>query len=178
MKYSVTPVMIFSSALLIFILPLARAQDVTLFLGGSVPGSISVDNVDTDLANGHIWGVRLSTGFIPFLGLEHTLGLSSDYLFPKNTSDIEDAKGVVYNSNAIATIPLGRFSPYGTIGIGFIRQYGSEKLPVGTKFAVNYGGGLKSPKLLGPFGLRFDARGYSVKNLNIFEISAGLLISW
>jgi hypothetical protein len=178
MKYSILRGACLSILILLFWLPAAGAQDVTLFLGGAVPGSFSAGNITTKLDNGHIWGFRLSTSIVPLFGLEHTVAFSSDFLFPKNAADIKDANGFVYNSNAILNLPLGKLSPYGTAGIGLIRQYGSQELPVGTKFAVNYGGGLKARRRLGPLGLRFDARGYSVKGLNIFEFSAGLLISW
>jgi len=178
MKYAAVRVVLLTLAVLLFWIPRARAQDITIFIGGAVPGSISVGNITTKLDNGHIWGFRLSTSIVPLLGIEHTVAFSSDFLFPKNASDIKDAKGFVYNSNVILNIALGKLAPYGTIGIGLIRQYGSPELPVGTKFAVNYGGGLKARKLLGPLGFRFDARGYSVKGLNVFEFSAGLLISW
>lgn len=178
MKTCAVRVVILTFSFLLLWLPQARGQDVTVFIGGAVPGSLSVGNITTKLDNGHIWGFRMSTSIVPFLGLEHTIAFSSDFLFPKNATEVKNAKGFVYNTNAILNIPFGKLTPYGTIGIGLIRQYGSAELPVGTKFAVNYGGGLKARKLAGPLGLRFDARGYSVDGLNIFEFSAGLLISW
>jgi hypothetical protein len=160
-------------------MPLASpAQDFTVFLGGAVPGAMSINNVQTNLDNGHVWGFRLSNRLAATVGLEHTLAFSSDFLFPSDVSEIKDAKGLVFNSNLIVNIPLGKAIPYGTTGIGFIRQYGSENLPVGWEFAVNYGGGLKAARLFGPLGLRFDARGYSTGDLNIFEFSAGLLVSF
>lgn len=117
------------------------------------------------------------------LGLEHTLAFSSDYLFPSNISAITNAKGFVYNSNLIINVPSHRMVPFVTAGLGLIHQYGSPNLPVGTKFAFNYGGGLKFPKLLGPLGLRFDARGYTAtgifsQHLNIFEVTGGVLINF
>jgi hypothetical protein len=60
-------------------------------------------------------------------------------------------------------------------------------LPIGTKLALNYGGGIKLQRLLGPMGLRFDVRGYRAMNiifissknsLNIFEASAGLIFTF
>jgi hypothetical protein len=130
-----------------------------------------------------IFGVRLNNDIVPLFGLEHTLAFSSDFLFPRGISSITDAKGFVINSNLIITIPIGKSAPYLTAGIGLIRQHGSADLPVGTKFACNYGGGIKFPRLVGPLGLRFDARGYRATGilsggLNIFEASAGLLLSF
>ena len=41
------------------------------------------------------------------------------------------------------------------------QHWGSNNLPIGTKFAINYGGGVKLRKLAGPLGFRIDARGYT-----------------
>jgi hypothetical protein len=55
-------------------------------------------------------------------------------------------------------------------------------MPVGTRFAFNYGGGLKFPRLIGPLGLRFDMRGYRAgivsNKMNILEVTGGALISF
>jgi hypothetical protein len=82
----------------------------------------------------------------------------------------------------IIDIPVHRVVPYLTAGVGLIHQYGDSDLPVGTKFALNYGGGLKLPRLAGPLGLRFDLRGYRAGafsgSLNLFEVSGGILVSF
>ena len=131
-----------------------------------------------------IFGVRVEKDFVPLFGMEHTLAFSSDYLFPKNFSDVTSAKGFVYNGNLIVDIPVPgkNFVPYITAGAGLIHQYGNGTLPVGTKFAFNYGGGFKFPHLFGPMGLRLDMRGYNsskvfYKKMNMFEISGGVLLS-
>jgi hypothetical protein len=161
-------------------LPL-QAADLTFFVGGAKPGSINYHDVKTSLDASPIFGFRLGTKVVPFFGLEHTLAFSSDYLFPHNVPAIKDAKGFVYNSNLIFNIPVGNVVPYFTVGAGLIHQYGDNDMPVGTKFAFNYGGGLKFPHLAGPLGLRFDMRGYRAgvisNKLNILEISGGVLIS-
>jgi hypothetical protein len=63
-----------------------------------------------------------------------------------------------------------------------MHQYGDSNLPVGTKFALNYGGGLKFPRIAGPLGLRFDVRGYSAglitDKLSILEVSGGIMLSF
>ncbi len=159
----------------------SAAADITFFIGGVNPGSISVDNVRTSLDGSPIFGFRLGTNFVPSFGLEHTLAFSSDYLFPQNIPAIREAKGFVYNSNLILSMPAGKFIPYLTAGIGVVHQYGDLDMPVGTQFAFNYGGGLKLPRLAGPLGLRFDMRGYRVgafsNKLNLFEVSGGILLS-
>ncbi len=159
------------------------AADLTFFVGGVKPGKLSVEGVKTALDSSPVFGFRLATSFVPMLGMEHTLAFSSDYLFPEGIASITEAKGIVFNSNLIVNIPAGRAVPYVTAGIGLIHQYGSPDLPVGTKFAVNYGGGLKLPRLWGPIGLRFDARGYTAtsvfsSSLSMLEVSAGALISF
>jgi hypothetical protein len=159
------------------------AADLTLFLGGVKPGELSVDGLRTPLDSSLVYGFRVATNFVPLFGMEHTLSFSSDYLFPSSRDDVTDAKGFVYSANLILSIPVGRVTPYVTGGVGLIRQYGSPDLPVGTKFAFNYGGGLKFPRLAGPLGFRLDARGYTATNvfsssLNLLEVSGGLLLSF
>jgi hypothetical protein len=161
-----------------------QAADFTFYVGGVVPGTVTYQSLKTSLDNSPIYGFRLATNFIPYFGLEHTLGFSSDYLFPRSVTDIKDAHGIVYNSNIILNFPVKIKStiPYVTAGAGLIHQYGDADMPVGTKFAFNYGGGLKFPNLAGPLGLRFDMRGYRTAaifsdSLNMFEITGGVLLS-
>ncbi len=161
----------------------AQAADLTAFVGGVKPGTLSLSGIRRPLDSGPVFGLRLASDFVPMLGHEHTLAFSSDYLFPSGARDITSAKGFVYNSNLIVNVPAGRTVPYVTAGLGLIHQYGSANLPVGTRFAVNYGGGLKFPKLFGPLGLRFDARGYTAtgisgSKLNLLELTVGLLLSF
>ncbi len=159
-----------------------HATDLTFFVGGVKPGSISYNNVRTSLDSSPVWGFRFASNFVPYFGMEHTLAFSSDYLFPSGISSIKNAKGFVYNSNLIFNLPVGNVVPYITAGAGLLHQYGDESMPVGTKFAFNYGGGLKFPHLLGPLGARLDLRGYRAgafsNTLNIFEASGGVLLSF
>ncbi len=161
----------------------SQAADLTAYVGGVKPGSLTIDNVKTSLDSSPIFGFRFSYNFVPMFGMEHTVAFSSDYLFPHNISSITEAKGFVYNANLIISVPAGSIVPYVTAGLGLIHQYGSPDLPVGTRFAVNYGGGLKFPRLLGPLGLRFDVRGYTATglssgNLSMLEVTGGALISF
>ncbi len=159
----------------------SQGADLTFFIGGVHPGSISVDDVKQSLDSSVVYGLRINSGWTPVLGLEHTLAFSPDYLFPSDPGDIQDARGFIYNSNLIFNFPAGKVVPYLTAGVGLIHQYGDRDLPVGTEFAFNYGGGLKVPRLKGPLGLRFDVRGYSVgafsNKLNLLEVSGGVLLS-
>ena len=161
-----------------------QAADLTIFVGGVKPGSIDYNSLKTPLDSSPVYGARFAGNIVPQLGIEHTLAFSADFLFPSSIADIKEAKGIVYNSNLIITIPLKRFSavPYLTAGIGFMHQYGDADMPIGTSFAFNYGGGLKFPHMAGPLGLRFDVRGYRVglisNQLNMVEFSGGLLFSF
>ena len=161
----------------------APAQDLTVFAGGQFPGSMTVQNVVTSLDRGPVYGVRVSTPFALNVKMEQTLAFSNKFLFPHSLSGITKANGLLFSSNLLVNIPVGKMVPYVTAGVGFIRQSGSANLPVGTKFTFNYGGGLKLPKLIGPIGLRFDARGYTATavlshSLSLFEISGGVLFSF
>jgi hypothetical protein len=159
----------------------AQSADLTFYVGGVKPGSVTFRDVKRSLDGSPIFGFRLGTNFVPLFGMEHTLAFSSDYLFPKSPGAITDAKGLVYNSNLLLSLPVKKVVPYITVGAGIIHQYGSSDLPVGTKFAINYGGGLKYPHLAGPLGLRFDLRGYSAgiisNNINLLEVSGGIILS-
>jgi hypothetical protein len=158
-----------------------QAADLTFYVGGVKPGSITYQNVETSLDSSPVFGVRVGSNFVPLFGMEHTFAFSSDYLFPRNIDAIKEAKGFVYNSNLIFNLPVGMAVPYLTAGAGLLHQYGDREMPVGTKFAFNYGGGVKFPHLAGPVGFRFDLRGYRAgvfsDKLNLFEISAGILLS-
>jgi hypothetical protein len=161
----------------------ALAQDLTVFAGGQFPGSMTVQNVVTSLDKGPVYGVRFSTPFALNVKMEQTLAFSNDFLFPHNLSGITKANGLLFSSNLLVNIPVGKMVPYVTAGVGFMRQSGSSNLPIGTKFTFNYGGGLKLPKLIGPIGLRFDARGYTAPgvlshSVSLLEISGGVLFSF
>jgi len=94
----------------------------------------------------------------------------------------------------ILNAPIGHLVPYVTAGIGLVHSgeilglFQGSATPLfqekfGTRFAVNYGGGLKFSRLAGPLGLRIDVRGYTLPDvfsnrLNLFEVSGGLMISF
>jgi hypothetical protein len=168
-------------ALLVLFTACSYGADLSFYVGGVNPGSINYNDVKTSLDSSPIFGFRLATNFVPLFGMEHTVAFSSDYLFPKSISAVKDANGFVYNSNLIFNIPAKFVTPYITAGAGLVHQYGDPNLPVGTKFAFNYGGGVKIPRIAGPLGLRFDMRGYSsglLSNmLNMLEVSGGILLS-
>ena len=161
----------------------ACASDISVFVGVEMPASIKIDDVKTALDNSPLFGLRFGNNFIRYFGMEHTLAFSSDYLFPSGAPEVNAAKGFLYSSNLKINFPdiAEKMVPFLTAGVGIIHQYGDRDLPVGTKFAFNYGGGVKFPKLAGPLGARVDFRGYNAglltKKINIAELSFGLMIS-
>ena len=171
------------SLFLVLAVAKANAADFTLFVGGVNPGSISLSGISKSLDSSAVIGGRFSHGLLPFVGMEHTVAFSPDYLFPAQPTVVKETKGFVYSADLIVNIPAGKIVPYVTAGAGFIHQYGSPEVPVGTKFAFNYGGGVKVPKILGPMGLRFDVRGYTAMgvfstSVNILEVSGGVLFGF
>jgi len=172
-------------AILVLLLlpPAARSQEITAYAGALLPGTVKVDQIPTMLDDSPVFGLRFDTGFAAVLRLEHTIAFSHDLLYPSARTDGTSARGLLLNSNLLVNIPVGRIVPYATVGLGLLSQWGADNLPIGTKFAVNYGGGLKLRKLAGPLGFRFDARGYTAvkvfsRSFNMFEISGGLLFTF
>jgi hypothetical protein len=142
---------------------LAKDLDITAFAGvqrqgkltfESAPGT-SVNLIRTiNSTNFGVFGTRISHGHI--FGGEHTLAFSPNFI------DV-GTKAFIYNSNVILQAPLPVIRPYGTAGLGLMHISGENNALVlsGTKFALNYGGGVKFLPA-GPVGLRVDVRGYSV----------------
>jgi hypothetical protein len=166
----------------------------TIFGGYSNPGELNIKNLRSALEGTGIVGIRFETDFARVFGLEHTLGIMPDFAAPSVFESIENSSGLVYNSNLVLNLPMGRFVPYATVGLGlvhsgriFLYEPGIGGPAVmqdfGTRFAVNYGGGVKFERLAGPMGVRFDVRGYSLpdtfqETLNMFEASGGLTFSF
>ena len=158
------------------------AADFGLFLGAVVPGSVEAGNGETGLDNSPGYGFRFRSDFVPGFGMEHTLAFSSDYLYPSGGPSGGDTRGAAYSSNLVLDLPVRvrRAVPFLSAGVGVLGQYGDGPRPVGTRFAVNYGGGVRVPRVFGPLGLRLDLRGVragAVTNtLDMLELSAGLTV--
>ncbi|MGH9426849.1 MAG: hypothetical protein ACRD2L_11180, partial [Terriglobia bacterium] len=113
------------------------AGDITLFTGVQNPGKLTINNVVRDTKLGGVFGARFSGGQV--IGFEQTLAYSPNFL---------ESSRRAFNtqSNLHVGIPAGRVVPYATAGVGFITTFGDSLLnfgDIGTKFAVNYGGGIK-----------------------------------
>jgi hypothetical protein len=147
-------------------LPAYSDNDVTLFGAVQHQGQLTVETATSTAsstknfnpANFGTFGIRLGHGKV--FGGEHTLAYAPNFL-EANT------KAFIYNSNFLLQAPLPKLKPYGTFGLGTIFSFGENDsgqpsfAKIGTKFALNYGGGVKVFPA-GPVGLRFDIRGYMI----------------
>jgi Outer membrane protein beta-barrel domain len=162
----------------------AHAGDLSIHAGYVNPGDLTVENVTRHLDGSGIYGVRFGGTFARIFGVEETLAYSPNFLRTGDFAQSEDVKGFITSTNFVLSMPSGYVIPYATVGVGTITRFGSgDDLRFGTKFAVNYGGGVKLPRVAGPLGLRFDARGYRSEgifseSLNLFEVSAGVIFTF
>jgi hypothetical protein len=166
------------------------ARDFILYGGSQNPGELtwsSAANVPGDLLNGDFggtMGVRFSTGRM--IGFEQNISYSPRFAKP-------GVKSFQMDSNLLVQFP-GKIVPYATVGIGFVKTWSNDHpldvedvaaylFGFGTKFSVNYGGGVKVRRLLGPLGFNVDVRGYTLPDvysgkLNIIQTSFGVVITW
>jgi hypothetical protein len=168
------------TALVLFSVPaFSQGKDFTIFAGLQVPGKITLTNaastgtsgatqIITDPKNAGTFGVRFGHGKL--FGAEHTAAFSPNFMAGKS-------KAFIYNSNIRIQAPLPVVRPYATVGLGSIWTWGSGISDIGSKFAVNYGGGIKL--MAGPVGVNFGLRGYAVpkvqsQTLYITETSVGI----
>jgi hypothetical protein len=182
-------------------LPAHAQSDFTILGAIHSPGKLTLQTAtqagtttsNFNPANFGAIGVRFGHGRV--YGGEHTIIYAPNFL-EANT------KAVIYNSNILLQAPLPKAKPYGTVGLGSIFSFGTDDQgrpalgKIGTKFAINYGGGLKVLPA-GPVGVRFDIRGYLVpsvrfnmptlqnqtiktesQNLHILEVGAGVVFSF
>ena len=173
----VEPGYLFGLLFILMIPGLACAGDLTVYTGFQNPGKLTVDNVTRDTELGSVVGARISAGRV--IGFEQTFAYSPKFL---------ESSRHAFNtqSNLLVGVPIGHLSPYGTAGIGLIATGSSSFFDfrdIGTKFTINYGGGITLRNLAGPVGVRFDVRGYSVpgvfdQTLNFIEGTVGIVLSW
>ena len=171
-------------------LPLHAADfDLSVFGGVQRQGKLtlqSAPNTTVNLirtinaTNFGVFGVRFSHGRV--FGGEHTLAYAPNFI------DAE-TKAFFYNSNILIQAPLPVLRPYGTIGLGLIGTSSDGEGDIGTKFAINYGGGIKFMPA-GPVGMRVDVRGYTVpstefrvftsqsQRLDFLEVSVGVVFAF
>jgi len=141
-------------------------SDLTLFGAAQHQGKLNVQTATAtastissfDPHTFGTFGIRFGGGSV--FGHEQTFAYSPHFV---------DAgtKAVILNSDFLVQVPLPKVRPYATAGPGTIITWGTNDSGVpsfgkiGTKFALNYGGGVKVLPA-GPIGLRFDIRGYLI----------------
>lgn len=157
----------------------AFAGDLTIFGGSQDPGVVTLNSVPD--AGGTITQIvknplRAGTFGIRF-GRGNVVGHEATFAYTHHFID-SNSSAFIMNSNLILTIPLPVVKPYVTAGLGTFIVSGSGISDIGTKFAYNYGGGLKVTP--GPVGIRGDVRGYSLtgvngETMNVVEVSIGVV---
>ncbi len=167
---------------ILLILPAAQAADVTFSAGYLNPGSLSLSTVfnrDIALRGTSVFGASLEADYHRIVGLEESVAFSPRLFSSNLIPDETEVRGFLYSSNLVVNVPFGNLVPYATAGIGLMKPWGTGFMPFGTRFAFNYGGGVKLRRLAGPIGLRFEVRGYSIpdvtsQTLNILEATGGI----
>jgi len=170
---------------LMFLVPSpVQSADFTLFGGVHRPGKLTLGQalntatpdlkVLTDPKDFGVFGARLFRSNTP-VGAEYSVAYSPNFLD-------SNANALIYSVNLRVNLPTPVIGPYVTAGLGGVRAGGDGPAAFGNKFAFNYGGGLKIT-LIGPVGLRIDARGYRIRgvedqSLNLVEASVGLSYSF
>ncbi len=169
----------------------AQKYNFSVFGGWNKPGKVTVANVQSGLNGNSMVGARFEADFAKIFGWENTFAYSPNFGKPDFLVTSGDSRALIYSSNLVLNAPIGHITPYATVGLGLVTSKRLLSQPAqvlnfeefGTKFAVNYGGGLKLTRLAGPLGLRFDVRGYTLpdvfsQRLNILEVSGGIMLSF
>jgi opacity protein-like surface antigen len=199
---------IFASFIVLIVLlaavPAFAASDLTLFGAAQHQGKLTLQSATStatttsnlDPRTFGVFGIRYSHGKV--IGGEHTLAYAPNFL-------VSGGRGLIYNSNLLIQAPLPKVTPYVTAGLGAIFTWSKDTNTtitksvgdIGTKFAINYGAGLKIFPA-GPVGIRFDIRGYTLpsvsfnvpssitnqtvkttnQNLNFFEYGIGVVFKF
>jgi outer membrane protein with beta-barrel domain len=166
--------------LFLFILaaiPAYGDSDFTLFGAAQHQGKLTVQSATAvastistyDPGTFGTFGIRF--GHATVLGQEHTIAYAPNFLDA-------DSKAIIYNGNIVVQAPVPKIKPYATAGLGSIIAFGTDSAgrpsvgKIGTKFALNYGGGVKIFPA-GPVGFRFDIRSYLIPSVQFNLPSSG-----
>jgi opacity protein-like surface antigen len=158
--------------------PVYAASDFTIFGAAQHQGKLTLQNASSNATTTSnldprtfgVFGIRYSHGKV--IGGEHTLAYAPNFL-------VTGGRAFFYNSDLLLQAPLPKVTPYGTVGLGAVFTWSSTNnnlqqafADIGTKFAINYGGGIKIFPA-GPVGLRLDLRGYTLPSVS-FNIPASI----
>lgn len=150
------------------VVPAYADDDVTLFGATQHEGKLNVQSATstaTSISNFNpatfgTFGARFGHGKV--FGGEHTLAYSPNFI-EANT------KAFIYNSDIRIQVPAPKLQPYVVAGMGTFITWGTDDSgrpsfgKIGSKFALNYGGGVKV--MPGPVGISFDIRGYTLPSV-------------
>jgi len=158
----------------------AFAADLTLFGGYQRQGKVTLNSaansggtvtqIVKDPFGVGSFGIRFGSSGI--WGHEETIEYSRHFID-------SNSKAINLSSNLLLTATIPKVKPYVTAGLGTFIIKGSGISDIGSKFAYNYGGGVKLlPE--GPVGVRGDIRGYKLtgvegQKMNVFELTLGVV---
>jgi hypothetical protein len=151
--------------------PAFAASDLTIFgaaehqgkltLQGATQTATVTSNLNPETFG--VFGIRYGHGKV--FGGEHTLAYAPNFI---DTG----GRAFFYHSNLRVQVPFSLITPYGTAGLGTIFTWAKNQTAtatsladIGTKFAINYGGGVKVLSK-GPVGVQFDIRGYTLPSVS------------
>lgn len=169
-----------------------QAGEFTLYGSSQKTGRLKYSS-ETDIPeglldnqHGSVFGIRLASGGA--IGYEQNISFSPRFARP-------GVKAFQMDSNLLLQ-GTGRVAPYAAAGLGFITTWGQdfprdpdpEKIAAaafsfGYKFSINYGGGIKLRRVIGPLGFNVDVRGYTVPSardgsLFFAQMSFGAVFTW
>ena len=150
--------------------PVYAASDLTLFGAAQHQGKLTLQGAGqaaTTTSNLNpttfgVFGIRYSHGNI--IGGEHTLAYAPNFI-------ASNGRAFIYNSDLLVQAGFPKIKPYGVVGLGAIFTWAKDSNSstpstgdIGTKFAINYGGGVKILPA-GPVGVNFNIRGYTLPSV-------------
>ena len=159
-------------------LPAYAASDLTLFGAAQHQGKLTFQSATStattttnlDPRTFGVFGIRYGHGSV--IGGEHTLAYAPNFL-------VSGGRALIYNSDLRIQAPISKVTPYATAGLGAVFTWASQNSgliqafgDIGTKFAINYGGGVKIFPA-GPVGVGFDIRGYTLPSVS-FNVPASI----
>ncbi len=172
----------------------AQTVEVNPYAGGLLaPSSVDIGTSSFDLKEEGLYGIRASFFPTENVEIEGNFGYINHFEFEK--SDPE-SRGYLWEASGSYRFDLeGIIKPFVIVGIGGITASVDEDEPGflnaptpvfeggDTFFTFSYGGGLKTPRLWGPLGLRGDIRGRTIPNLHgealtWLELTGGLTFTF
>jgi hypothetical protein len=151
--------------------PVFAASDLTIFGAAEHQGNLTLQGAtqtatitsNLDPRTFGVFGIRYGHGKV--IGGEHTLAYAPNFIE-------SGGRAFLYHSNLRVQVPFPLITPYGTAGLGTIFTWAKDQTAtatgladIGTKFAINYGGGVKILQK-GPVGAQFDIRGYTLPSVS------------